>query len=305
MGTKDYILLAVFYGSLCAGIVFPEASTVMSSSLKYLLMGLLFISFLKISLVDVIKALKNNWKGMIGGTVLRLIIAPALAYMTVNAIYPPLALPALLLGGVATGVSAPFFTSVCRGNISYTLVMAMVTSLLLPFTLPTMVRILSNSTIDYSLTSMALFLAAVIFIPLIAAFVLKHTAPGVIAPFNRNSYALSLIVIAGINFAALGRYVPYLKAHPGQIFYAVLCAVVLAPVMGGLGWFSARNCDFADRIAASGSQVWVNNMLIVALAVQIDLPLAATLGIMYLIPFYVAAVVFAKVADKQSSARPC
>lgn len=298
MGKKDYLLLVVFSCSLLSGIAFPEASAIVTDSLKYLLMGLLFLSFLKISLADVIDALRRNWSGMISGTVLRLVLAPALAYGVTAALYPPMALPVLLLAGVSTGVSAPFFTAVCRGNISYTLVMAMVTTMLLPFSLPLMVRVLSDASLNYDLTAMGLFLAMIIFVPLGASGLLKTMAPRLVQPLNRYSYPLSLIVIAAINFGALGRYVPYLQANPQQIVIAFICALLVALVYGALGWVAIRTHNLADRIAASGSQVWVNNMLIVALAVHIDQPLAATLGILYLIPFYGFVFVFTGVAER-------
>jgi predicted Na+-dependent transporter len=108
----------------------PEPSNI-------LMMVMLFLAFVKISPADVGRALMSNWAGMIwgssaspGGRTGTWRIGLPLAW------YPPLALPILLLAGASTGVSSPFFTSLCRGNISYCLVMAVVTSLILPISLP-------------------------------------------------------------------------------------------------------------------------------------------------------------------------
>jgi len=298
MGKKEYLLIAVLYGSLLAGIVFPGASVVASGTIHYLMMTLLFLAFIKISPAVVGQALMSNWAGIIWGTLLRLVIAPAAAYWTTLALYPPLALPILLLAGASTGVSSPFFTSLCRGNISYCLVMAVVTSLILPLSLPAMVRLLAHATLDYDLAAMAQFLAIIIFAPLGAAFLFRALAPGRIEPLNRASYPISLVVVAGINFGALGRYVPYLKTNPEQILYCALFSIGLALVLALLGWSFARNRSWADRVAASGSQVWVNNILIIALAVYMDQPLAATLGVFYLIPFYGLVVFFSVLANR-------
>ncbi|MBB1078064.1 hypothetical protein HUU62_27105 [Rhodoferax sp. 4810] len=298
MGKKDYILIAVLYGSLFAGIFFPETSAVVSETIKYLMMTMLFLAFIKISPAHVVRALISNWGGLLWGTLLCLVVAPAMAYWVTLALYPPLALPILLLAGASTGVSAPFFTSLCRGNISYCLVMAVMTSLLLPISLPVMVNVLSNTTFSYDLAAMALFLAMIIFVPLIAAFLFRMVVPGLLVPMNRMSYPISLVVISGINFGALGRYLPYLKSNPQQILYCAICSVALAMVLALLGWGSTRTKDWADRVAASGSQVWVNNILIIALAVHMNQPLAATLAAFYMIPYYGFVVFFSVLANR-------
>ncbi len=286
MGRKDYILVAVLYGSFLSGICFPGLSATVSGAIKYLMMIMLFLAFIKISPADIGRALMSNWAGMIWGTVLRLVIAPAVAYWVTLALYPPLALPILLLAGASTGVSSPFFTSLCGGNISYCLVMAVVTSLILPLSLPVMVQVLAHATLEYDLTHMALFLAMVIFVPLGCAFVFRKLLSDLLESVNQVSYPISLVVVAGINFGALGQYVPYLKAHPEQITYCAIYSIGLAMVLALLGWFFIRTRNWADRVAASGSQVWVNNILIIALAVHMNQPLAATLSAFYLIPFY-------------------
>jgi BASS family bile acid:Na+ symporter len=298
MGKKEYILIAVLYGSLLVGIFFPESSATVSKIIKYLMMTLLFLAFIKISPGDVGRTLMANWAGIIGGTLLRLVISPAVAYWATLALHRPLAFPILLLAGTSTGVSSPFFTSLCRGNISYCLVMAVVTSLILPISLPVMVKVLAHAALDYDFTAMALFLAMIIFIPLGSAFVFRMLAPGLLKPMNRMSYPISLVVVAGINFGALGRYVPYLKNNPGQILYCAVFSIGLALVLALLGWCSSRSRTWEDRVAASGSQVWVNNILIIALAVYLNQPLAATLSVFYMIPFYGFVVFYAVMANR-------
>lgn len=298
MTKKDYILIAVLYGSLLAGIFLPGPSAALSGAIKYLMMAMLFLAFIKISPVDVGRALKSNWPGMIWGTLLRLVVAPAMAYWLTLKFYPPMAFPILLLAGASTGVSSPFFTSICRGNISYSLLMAIVTSLILPISLPVMVKVLAQTTLDYELTAMALFLAMIIFVPLGAAFIFRSLFPRQLGAVNRMSYPLSLLVVSGINFGALGQYIPYLRTNPEQVFYCALYSIVLALVLAFLGWTSILKRNWSERVAASGSQVWINNILILALSVHINQPLAATLSAFYLIPLYGFVIFFSLLANK-------
>ncbi len=292
MTAKDYILIIVLYGSLVLGIVFPGTSSRMAPLIKYLMMTMLFLSFIKIAPHDVWQALTANPVNLSLGIVFRLVAAPALAYFFTQSLYPALSLAMLLIAGASTGVSSPFFTALCRGNISYCLVMAVATSLLVPFTLPFMVKVLAATRLDYDLIGMALFLAMIILVPLGAAFLFRKTMPAALCLVNRSSYPISLVVIAAINFGALGRYVPYLKANPSQILYCALFATGLAVVMALSGWLSGLKKAWPDKVAASGSQVWLNNVLIIALAVHLDMPLAATLGAFYFLPLYGFVVFF-------------
>ncbi|BHH83606.1 bile acid:sodium symporter family protein [Desulforhopalus sp. 52FAK] len=299
MGRKDYILIAVLYGSLISGVFFPHISEQVSPYIKYLMMTMLFLSFIKISPKDVGDAIVSNWQGLILGFILRLCIVPILAYYVTLMIYPPLALPILLLAGVSTGVSSPFFMSLCKGNISYCLVMAVTTSLFVPISLPFMVNTLAKSSLNYDLLSMAIFLATVIFVPLIAAFSCRKISPKLLEQINRKGYPIALVVIAAINFGALGRYVPYLQANPAQILYCALFSLGLGVTLSFIGWMSEKGKHWPDRVAAAGSQTWVNNVLIIALAIQIDQPLAATLSVFYFIPLYGSVVFFTVLANRK------
>ena len=116
------------------------------------------------------------------------------------------------------------------------------------------------------------------------------------------SYAISLGVVAGINFGALGRYVPYLRTNPEQILYCAMFSIGLALVLALLGWSTSQTRNWADRVAASSSQVWINNILIIALAVHMNHPLAATLSVFYLIPFYGFVVIFSVLANRVAPA---
>ncbi len=299
MRPKDYLLIVVLYGSLLLGICLPEYSRYAAPVLKYLMMVMLFLAFINIAPDDVWHSLRKNPLNIIAGAAVRLIGAPIAVYGVTRLVYPEIALPMLLLAGVSTGVSAPFFTGLCRGNISFTLVMALLTSLLVPFSLPLMVRLLAGTTLNYNLTAMALFLALVIFIPLTAAFALRAYLPGALDQINRIAFPVSLVVLAVINFGALGHYLPYLKANSAQITGAVICSSLMAVAMAGLGWSTAWGRGWSEQVASAGSQVWLNNVLIIVLAVHLNDSTAAVIGAFYFVPLYAFVVFYHFLSGRQ------
>ncbi len=185
MGSRDYILIIVLYWTLLLGVLFLTASQLLAPTIKYFMMLLLFLSFIKIAPGDAWHSIRSSTK-------------------------------AIILGGVVRLVLAPFFVSLCKGNISFTLVMVIATSLLVPFSLPLIVKIVHGRGLDYDLLSMGLFLAMIIFIPLVSSFVLRRIAPRLLDHLNGVTYPLSLVVIATV----MGRYVPYLWANFDQLIIA-------------------------------------------------------------------------------------
>lgn len=309
MGRKDLILIAVLYGSLVLGALLPSYSSLVAPSIKYWMMAMLFLSFIKIAPNDVRRSLARNPINLLLGCVIRLIAAPAAAYWITNLLYPELALSMLLLAGVSTGVSSPFFVSLCKGDISFALVMAVMTSLLVPLSLPAMVKFMAGAKLNYDLFSMALFLAVIVFIPLISAFSLRAVAPGILRRVNARAYPISLVVIAMINFGALGRYVPYLKANPDQILLCIILSSGLAVCLALIGWLVSMQKTWSEKVASSGSQTWLNNVLIIALAVHLDNSLAAVLSAAYFLPLYGSVVLFSVMASRRCAPRfpeaPC
>ena len=292
MNKKDYMLMFVLCSSLICGIIFPTASEKMAWTIKYLLMALLFLSFIKISPGDVKAALITNRVHLARGILLRLCIAPLIAYALTRILYPAMALPMLLVAGVSTGVTAPFFIGLFRGNISYGLVMTIVTNLLLPFSLPFMVNLLAQSDIKMDLMSMALFLLVIIIIPLALAFLLRMVSKPLLNRINEASYPFSLVIIFATNFGALGAHVPYLAANPGQIITCAGFALLLGILHGSLGWFTETRKTWTEKMASAGSHIWLNNVVVIALSIQINEPLAALLSIFYFFPMYSYVALF-------------
>ena len=286
MGSRDYILITILYGTLLLGIIFPEASQVMAPTIKYFMMLLLFLSFIRIAPGDVWQSLRATASAIALGGIVRLVLVPVMVYYVIDAVFPWLALPLLLLAGMPTGVAAPFFVSLCRGNISFTLVMAIVTSLLVPFTLPVMVDMVHGMELEYDLLSLGLFLAMIIFVPLIASAVVRGVFPRLLDRLNGGIYPLSLVVIAAVNFGALGRYVPYLRANLDQLIIALITVLLLVAVMVSIGWWTMPGKGWENRMASAGSQLWINNVMLIALAVHLDNPIAAILGALYFVPSY-------------------
>ena len=250
VSSKEIILLTVITLASVAGVLWPEPATVFAPYLSYLMGCMLFFSFLKIQPQDVWAALKVRPGALTVLTLLKLFIIPAMVYLLARVFVPEYALALLLVSGTATGVTAPFFTSVAGGNVALTLVMAAVGNLVLPFSLPFMCRIMAGRSFEFDMIGMALLLMAIIFTPLAVVWIGRLIFPRVLDEINRRSYFLSLLVMCFINFGAFGRYADYLTGNPSQVLLATFVSWVLFFIQLFMGWLVFRTAPSQDRLAA-------------------------------------------------------
>ena len=299
---KDLTLVAITLGSLMAGLAWPEFTAPLAAHLKWYLMALLFLSFLKIYPRDVWENLKKfpARLALLGG--IKLILLPALAYPLARMIAPEYALAALMLTGTSTGVTAPFLCSLVGGNAAFVLVMATVTNLLLPVTLPLMVRLLAGRQLNFDLWELAMFLAFIVFAPLAAVSLSRRIVPGFIRALDRISFPLSLVPFILVNLGTFGRYGPYLRARPEEMLHSLLLSTLLILLTATAGAVIFARRDGPDRAAGAASLAWINNVVIIVVGASIGDAPSSLLSAFYLIPFYPTVVPMSWLA--RTRARP-
>ena len=89
----------------------------------------------------------------------------ALAYV----VYEPFALPILLLSGISTGLGAPFVViNLIGGQATLVIGMIIITSVAVPFVLPSVVYAFVRSQFEIPLLQMMFLLSIALFTPLVA-----------------------------------------------------------------------------------------------------------------------------------------
>ncbi len=286
---NDLIMLIVVFGSMAAGLAWPELFLPLVGATSVSVMALLFLSFLKISPRDVWASLKRYPGRLSLLTVVKLAVLPILVYSLAHRLAPDYTLGLLFLAGVSTGVTAPFFTGLAGGAVPIALVMAVVTTLLLPLSLPAMVKLLVGQSLGFDLDHLAGLLSLFIFVPLVAAGLGRRFTPGLCRRCERASFPISMTLFAVINLGSFAKYAPFLTASLGDILWAGLLAAALCLFATALGAAILWR-PVPDRVASAGSLGWINNVLIIVLGAQLGDPLTSVLGALYLVPTFVLIV---------------
>lgn len=283
---NDLILLIVIFSSMVGGILLPDWASVFRPYPVYLMMLFLFLSFLSISMGDIRHTLRHHAPTLIWLSFLKLILVPLAVFLVFKAVYPSYAVAALLLTGISTGVVAPFISTLVNANAHLVLVMVVISSLLVPFTLPALVEVLLGRTIEISLTGMMRTLCMVIFFPILAVETLRRVAPAVLESIHRRRYPISLVILAMVNLGVFSSYSAFFLQNPATILEATCVAVALGVIYLVVGIVVLPKAPVPDRIASVIIFGNMNNVLVIVFAAEFFGPLEPTVAAMYMIPFF-------------------
>jgi len=258
---QDLILLLVIFVSILTGVLLPRIGSLFQPFVLYLMMLLLFLSFLTIKMDTIYLALKNAVGTIALLAILKTIVLPIGVYFLFRALCPSYALAALLLSGISTGVVAPFIANVVKANSPLVLVMVIITSLLAPFTLPAIIKILLART-------------------------LRRIRPGAVIRIMGSQFPISLVIFFMINMGVFSQYADFFCQKPGTVLTALAIAVLLSGIYLLAGILSLPLASLENQLAGVISLGNINSVLIIVFASQFFGPLEATLAAMYHFPFF-------------------
>ncbi|MBI4797547.1 MAG: hypothetical protein HY794_02170 [Desulfarculus sp.] len=289
MQTRDILVILVTLGGVLAGVLVPGASGGLRPAMIYFLMGLLFLSFLRLDL----KALLHPGPGVLAEvalwTLVKLVGAPLLLWGLAAWWLPEWALPVLVLSAMSAGVSGPFFAVMLGADLARVLMVVVATSLLLPVTLPALVRLLAGAEIPVSFWEMFRLLALVIFSPLALLLLVRRLAPVLLRPLERLAFPVSLGLMFLLSAAIFAPFGGHLLERPGQFLVATLLSFVLAGAYLGLALLCTRlSGGRLEPLTGQVTLVYINNVLALVFAGRFLDTQSVLLAGCYLLPYYLA-----------------
>lgn len=275
---------------MAAGILLPAAGRLIEPYTLLWLGALLFLNLLRLNSSDLIEVFKTP-RQLVVLSIIKLVVLPVGMYALAYVVYEPFALPILLLSGISTGLGAPFVVNVIGGQLPLVIGMIIITSIAVPFVLPSIVYTFAYTQFEIPLLYMIFLLSIALFTPLAAGWLTKKFFPAGSRFADKNSFPLSLLFIVLINWGMFAKFADFFYSE--QIFLlqtittAFLCyaAYCLVGYVGTVG--NSRQEKRAGLIAMS----YVNNALVAVFAFQFFGSHVAALAVLYNIPYYIGIIV--------------
>lgn len=296
--TKILLVLAIsILISTILGILFPSTGELFSPYILIILGLLLFLNLIQLDFQDLISIFRNP-KFLLTLSILKVIIIPVVMYFVTNLINPKYALSVLLLSGISTGLGAPFVTNYVRGRLSIIVGMVIITSLAVPFVLPTLVYVLYNTEFSIPVFDMILLLIISLVVPLVGSGIIKKYLPGLATSINKSSLPLSIFLMDLINFAIFSKFSSYFYLELPFVIITTILAFVLFATFAITGYlifyFMNKESSTKDRISGLIALSYVNNILVTVFAQQFFGSQVAALAAFYNMPYYIG-IIFLKI----------
>jgi bile acid:Na+ symporter, BASS family len=296
--TKILLVLAIsILISTILGILFPSTGELFSPYILIILGLLLFLNLIQLDFQDLISIFRNP-KFLLILSILKVIIIPVVMYFVTNLINPKYSLSVLLLSGISTGLGAPFVTNYVRGRLSIIVGMVIITSLAVPFVLPTLVYVLYNTEFSIPVFDMILLLIISLVVPLMGSGIIKKYLPGLATSINKSSLPLSILLMDLINFAIFSKFSSYFYLELPFVIITTILAFVLFATFAITGYlifyFMNKDSSTKDKISGLIALSYVNNILVTVFAQQFFGSQVAALAAFYNMPYYIG-IIFLKI----------
>ena len=296
--TKILLVLAIsILISTILGILFPSTGELFSPYILIILGLLLFLNLIQLDFQDLISIFRNP-KFLLILSILKVIVIPVTMYFVTNLIYPKYALSVLLLSGISTGLGAPFVTNYVGGRLSIIVGMVIITSLAVPFVLPTLVYVLYNTEFSIPVFDMILLLVISLVVPLVGSGIIKKYLPGLATSITKSSLPLSIFLMDLINFAIFSKFSSYFYLELPFVIITTILAFVLFATFAITGYlifyFMNKDSSTKDKISGLIALSYVNNILVTVFAQQFFGSQVAALAAFYNMPYYIG-IIFLKI----------
>ena len=301
---KDFLLLAVSFGSLLTGILAPRACAPLQPYPVVCMMLLLFLSFLSIRVVQIWETARQSPLRIAWFLLFRMILFPVTVALLFRLIWPAYSLSALLLAGISTGAVAPFFANLLQANMALVLVLVVASSLLVPFTLPPLVAFLFGHSMEIPLLNMMRLLVMVVFIPLAAAEVLKKAAPRAVDLIRGKQFPISLMLFAMTNLGVFSKLADFFRQNFLILITSISAAFLLGAIFIASGILVAWRWKLSDQLASVISLWIMNYILVIVFSAQFFSPLEPTVAALYTFPFYALVIPVRAWRNRRMKTRP-
>ena len=247
----------VLLAAVLLGFIAPGLDMVPPPIMVFFLGVLMFVSAFRIT-VGEIKSI-TPWQPVLF-YVVRYPLLSAGLWAAAGLVYPPLATGILLLTLAPAGVASPGVAGIYRGNVSLSIVIVVVSSVLAPFLIPLVLQLFVARHVEVNILAIFQTLLVSVFVPVILHLPLRRT------PLTRFLHANdSLIVvptIATLVMLVIAGQKEFILAHAAEALVFFVAAILLFLGYYAFGWLLFPRSPWRDRVSfalASG----VNNTAIV------------------------------------------
>lgn len=190
---------------LLIGLVVGEPLAILRHYVVFGLVVLLFLALLKADFSLIVRHIKNPlqtaWL-----TFAKLILLPIIVYFITLLLPAEFRIALVLLAATPAAMATPGLLVALKGEVELGFLVSILTSFLAPFTLPLVLYYTVQTTVDFDVKSMTLFLVLIVAIPLVVTYIFKRFLPKSVEVIKENSLLLLTLNLFLFNISVTAPY---------------------------------------------------------------------------------------------------
>lgn len=274
-----FFILGIFLG-----FVFPQTGEIFGDYLMFVLMVILFFTFMRMDFSEMVFQAKRP---LLLSYILvgQLIIMPVLCFFLTWTMEPDLRLSIFLLAALPAGTAAPALTEIVRGRTTLSLIITVLAYLMVPITIPLLFYVFFSTWIQIDYFKLFTQLALFILIPLICARVVRRYSTRYIERWNMCFKSVMVILMALVIMVIIGKEADYILSHPSEMIMLLAILFVVFFLFQIAGYFMVFWMHQDDKVAVSITKSAMNNVLGIVLAASFFSPKVALIMVLSEVPW--------------------
>jgi len=294
--TKNhYIIIGLAF---LIGLVFPSNVIWAAPYTTSLLMGIFFLSSLKIDLKNIFQQLEDRKATILIITVFMLLVLPLLVHYLFSFFSPALAVAFLILAAMPIGMTAPLLVEISGGKPSLALILTVSTSLIAPFTVPLIITTLAGTSVSVSFWSMFELLAIIIYIPFFVAILCKEICQKKINKISGSFESISTILLGILITIIIAKQSEIIIGNFSYLYVGLLFLFFI--FLHLVGYFLIPWLSKINKLTISVCVTYFNFTLAIEVADQFFTdPSVISLVVLSVIPWAVMFIPFKRIVARK------
>jgi predicted Na+-dependent transporter len=281
------LILAIVFGLYLPGIFSPFQDWIL-----YVIMAMLFLVFIKVDIKDMVNHVRNPFL-MLYIVAFNMVLMPILLYFIFHGrIDQETVMGLVLLAALPCGVSSAAFTDIMEGHTSLTLTIILVSTLVAPFTIPFIFWALYNTNLELDYFGLLKSLLMIIMIPAAASQFFKNLFENYVDRAQKYVNIFVVFLTAFMVATILSVHAGYILTHLKQSLPLLAILYFVFFLLQILGYFSVFWLKKGEKVAVSNSNIIMNNMLGVVLAMAFFTPKIVMLIVLSILPWNTVLIIF-------------
>lgn len=281
---------------LVLGLSIPVYNNNLMVLLEPLLMIMLFTVFLKSDLVHVLREIKN-YKLIFYLVCAYMFLIPVLFFFAINPFSQKLAIGTLLLTAMPVAVAAPALADIVKGNTALATSITIVTSILAPFTIPLIFRLLNFEHLSIDPWHIFKDLTIIVFVPMIISQFIRKYFSQTIQKKKHLFTPINILILSFMVFIVVGSQREVVISDSANVFFQVAFLYFIFILLHFIGFVLGYNQRKQNKITITIGAAYMNNGLAIVLAAKYFDPSILVLMVLTELPWNTLLAPFKKIAN--------